>query len=83
MVASKLSFFIDRARLDQDRVDLCLDETKPPMPHQIGRRDVAYSKAFWDECNRLEGLREADLKRLLKQVDDTGSWGGSFIPLPS
>jgi hypothetical protein len=60
---------------DQDWVDLCLAETKPSVPHQIGRRDVAYSKAWWDEYNRLQGMRETDLKRLLKQVDDTGSWG--------
>ena len=65
---------------DQDWVDACLAQIEPSVPHEIGRRNVAYSKAWWDEYNRLEGMREVDLKRLLKQVHDTGSWGERRSP---
>ena len=59
---------------DQDWVDTLLIKTKPSVAHQIGRRDPAYSQAWYAEYHRLEGKRESDLKKMLKQLQEDGYW---------
>ena len=57
---------------DQDWVGTFLENTRPSVPHQIGRRDPANSKAWCDEHHRLEGKRESDLVKMLKQLKEDG-----------